>query len=190
MPRRRPRFRSRRAVLAWAAVVAVAILLGVVLGWLEHRDAQGPDGGAVDAAEATVVRVVDGDTLVVDLHGEQERVRLLNIDTPESVHPDREVECGGPEAAERLGELLQPGDSVVLEFDAETRDHYGRLLAAVFAEETFVNEQLAREGWAEPYYAAPNDRFLEDIQQAWEQAEAAGAGMFSPQLQCVPEPSG
>ena len=78
---------------------------------------------------ARVARVVDGDTVVVDLDGHERTVRLLGIDTPETHHPDRPVECHGPEAAARLGELLPPGTEVRLERDVEPLDRYGRLYA-------------------------------------------------------------
>lgn len=175
-----------RKLLLWAAVVLLAVLAAAVLNWLQNRDPVLPDGYSPDAEAAALVRVVDGDTIVVDLAGAEERVRLLNIDTPETVHPQEDVECGGPEATERINELLEPGDVVVLEFDQELRDRYDRLLAGVFAEDgAFINEQLAREGWGEPAYFAPNDRFLEQIEAAWESAEAEAAGLFSPELACA-----
>ncbi|NDK32181.1 thermonuclease family protein [Nesterenkonia sp. Hz 6-5] len=131
-----------------------------------------------------MVRVVDGDTIVVSMEGEDERVRLLNIDTPETVHPTEPVECGGPEASAAISQLLSPGDVIVLEFDQQLRDRYDRLLAAVFVEDVFVNERMAREGWGEPAYYAPNDRFLAVVEQAWAQAREENAGVFSPQLVC------
>ena len=77
----------------------------------------------------TIVEVVDGDTVVVDLAGHRETVRLLGIDTPETVHPDRSVECFGPQASARLRLLLVPGSGVLVTRDVEPRDRYGRLLA-------------------------------------------------------------
>lgn len=168
----------------WLAVVVVGVAVAGVLRWWDQRPLEVPDGFSEDAAVAEMVRVVDGDTIVVSIEGEDERVRLLNIDTPETVHPTEPVECGGPEASEAISELLSPGDVVVLEFDQEQRDRYDRLLAGVFVEDVFVNERMAREGWGEPAYYAPNDRFLSVVEQAWAQAEEEKAGMFSAQLAC------
>lgn len=78
-------------------------------------------GGAVYAttsnsgSHGTVIRVVDGDTVDLEIAGEQTRVRLLNIDTPETVDPDKAVECMGPEATDYLKRLLKPGEKVDLE---------------------------------------------------------------------------
>lgn len=160
-------------------MIAVVIVLAAVFSWWQDREPSVPDGFSEDAAAAELVRIIDGDTIVVELSGQEERVRLLNIDTPETVHPEEPVECGGPEASEAIGEMISPGDELVLEFDQERRDQYDRLLAGVFADEVFVNEELARQGWAEPAYYAPNDRFLDQIEDAWAQAESEGAGVFT-----------
>ncbi|WP_235928655.1 thermonuclease family protein [Nesterenkonia haasae] len=179
--RRRP---TASSALAWLAVVVLAIAVAGVLAWWEQRPLEVPDGFSEDAVVAEMVRVVDGDTIVVSMEGEDERVRLLNIDTPETVHPTEPVECGGPEASAAISQLLSPGDVIVLEFDQQLRDRYDRLLAAVFVEDVFVNERMAREGWGEPAYYAPNDRFLAVVEQAWAQAREENAGVFSPQLVC------
>lgn len=176
---------TRGKLLLWAAVVLLAVLAAAALNWLQNREPQLPEGHSPDAEVATLVRVVDADTLVVELAGVEERVRLLNIDTPETVHPNEGVECGGPEASERVSELVEPGDVVVLEFDEQRRDRYDRLLAGVFAEDVFINERLAREGWGEPAYYAPNDRFLEQIEAAWDAAEAEEVGIFSQWVGCA-----
>jgi endonuclease YncB( thermonuclease family) len=180
--RRQQRLAS--SVWMWVAVVVVAVAAAGALSWWNQRPLEVPEGFSDDAVAAEMVRVVDGDTVVVSIEGEEERVRLLNIDTPETVHPTEPVECGGPEASEAISGLLAPGDVVVLEFDEETRDRYDRLLAGVFVEDVFVNEHMARQGWGEPAYFAPNDRFLAVVEEAWAQAEAEDAGLFSPQLAC------
>ncbi len=181
---------TRRA-WAWLAVIVVAVLTAVTIHWWENRPLEVPDGFSEDAVAVELVRVIDGDTIVVEADGTEERVRLLNIDTPETVSPHTPVECGGPEASEAIRGLLSPGDVVVLEFDQEQRDRYGRLLAGVFTTELFINEQMALQGWGEPVYFAPNDRYLEVIQQAWGLAEEAGDGLFSEGLGCrVGEPVG
>ncbi len=159
------------------------VLVGAVISWFQQDDADLGGEGEV----ATLVRVVDGDTLLVELDGEEERVRLLNIDTPETVHPQQPVECMGPEAAERMEDLVSPGDQLSLEFDQERTDHYDRLLAGVFLDEVFINEQMARDGFGAPVHYAPNDRFLDRIEEAWSQAEADGVGVFADDLECEPE---
>lgn len=112
--------------------------------------AAAPGGSAT--APAVVERVVDGDTLVVDVGGDRARVRLLGIDTPETVKPDAPVECFGPQASARTKALLPEGVRVVLETDpvAGARDDFGRVLAYVTPRgaRLTVNEELLREGFA------------------------------------------
>lgn len=79
----------------------------------------------------SVVRVVDGNTVVVDRGGESVDVRLLNVDTPETKHPDKPVECLGPEATAFLKRHLPVGAAVELQYDRERQDRYGRDPAGV-----------------------------------------------------------
>ena len=81
---------------------------------------------------ATVTRVVDGDTMVVELNGQKEYVRLLGNDTPESVKPGVEVQPGALEASEFTKQLT--GKQIILTYDADKRDFFGRLLAYVWIE--------------------------------------------------------
>lgn len=167
---------------AGAVVVSVLTAGAVVVG-----------GGAVVAAvsgdpgpdRARVTKVVDGDTIHVDYDGTSHKVRLLNIDTPETKHPGKAVECLGPEATSYLEELLQPGDVVRLEFDQELHDRYGRELAGVFEDDLFVNAEIARRGLGIPVLFEPNDKFYAEVVAAYEEGKAAQAGMFSPDLTCT-----
>src|SRR5205085_5120895 len=99
---------------------------------------------------ATVVRAVDGDTIVVRISGHEENVRILGIDTPETHKPDTPVECYGPEASARMAALLQPGTTVRLVRDIEARDKYGRLLAYVYRDTDglFIDLTMVSEGYA------------------------------------------
>lgn len=131
--------------------------------------------------EATVVRVVDGDTVVLDIGGDEESTRLIGIDTPESVKPNSPVECYGPEAADNLERLLPAGSAVRVERDAEIRDQYGRLLLYVYRLENdrFVNHAQAAEGFARLLVIAPNDAHAAQIRQAVHDAERRGLGLWS-----------
>ena len=101
---------------------------------------------------AIVKRVVDGDTVVLSFSGDDDTVRLIGIDTPETVKPNSPVECFGPEAAERTKFLLPPETKVRVERDIEARDRYGRLLAYLrrVDDGLFINESLITEGFATP----------------------------------------
>jgi len=95
-----------------------------------------------------VVRVVDGDTIVVVVDGVEYRVRYIGIDTPETVHPSEPVECFGREASQRNRSLVE-GKAVVLEKDVSETDQYGRLLRHVWVEGEMVNAALVGEGYAQ-----------------------------------------
>lgn len=140
---------------------------------------------AVDEEVVTVHRVVDGDTLDVLRDGETVRVRLLNVDTPETKHPGKAVECLGPEATAFLADRLPAGTEVELEYDQERTDRYGRDLAGVFLDDSLVNAEIARAGLGVPVYFAPNDLFLDDVEAALEEAQAAGRGMYDPEQECT-----
>ncbi|HUF31829.1 MAG TPA: thermonuclease family protein [Acidimicrobiales bacterium] len=131
---------------------------------------------------AEVVRVVDGDTIVVRIAGQRsdERVRLIGIDTPETVDPRSPVECFGEEASARAKELLPPGTAVRLERDVEARDRYERLLAYVYraADDLFVNLAMVEEGFAAVLTYPPNVAHTEAFVTAAAEARAAGRGLW------------
>lgn len=117
---------------------------------------------------AVVTRVVDGDTIIVQVQDQTETIRLLGIDTPEKAGGPRPAECFGAEASARLAELLPPQTQVLLSRDLESRDQYSRLLAFVHRTDgVFVNLIMVEEGYATPLFFAPN-------RSAEEQFTAAG----------------
>lgn len=130
---------------------------------------------------ATVERVVDGDTIVVEIDGGRETVRLIGIDTPETVKPNTPVQCFGPEASKRTKELLPPGTPVRLERDVEARDDYGRLLAYVTraVDGLFVNLALVEEGDAELLTFPPNTTHVAEFVDAATAAERADVGLWA-----------
>jgi micrococcal nuclease len=143
----------------------------------------GDDGASrapTRAGAAVVVRPVDGDTVLVEVDGQEESIRLIGIDTPESVAPDRPVECFGPEAKARTAELLPEGTVVRLERDVEARDRYDRLLAYVIrdADDVLVNLLLVEEGYAEALAYPPNVARQDDLDRAEAEARAAGRGLW------------
>jgi endonuclease YncB( thermonuclease family) len=127
--------------------------------------------------------VVDGDTIDVELDvrpRHRERVRLIGIDTPETVKPDTPVQCYGPQAHERTAALLPPGTRVRLERDLEARDAYDRLLAYVVraSDGLFVNRQLVSEGFAHTLRIEPNTAHAAELAAAATAAERADLGLW------------
>lgn len=134
---------------------------------------------------AIIHRVIDGDTIDVLLDQETVRVRLLNIDTPETKHPNEVIGCLGPEANDFLTDLLPVGTEVVLEYDEQREDPYGRLLAGVFHQGELVNAQIAAEGLGTAVVYEPNRKFYEPVKAAEELAREQEQGLFDPQVECT-----
>ena len=163
-----------RPAAALALLAAVAAAIAALHG---GGDAPAPGGEET----AAVVRVVDGDTIVARLAGgREERVRLIGMDTPESVKPGTPVQCFALKASAYTKHLLD-GRTVRLVQDAEARDRYGRLLAYVYREPDglFVNEELVRAGYAVPLTYPPNVRFRDEIAALATKAREAGRGLWS-----------
>jgi len=139
------------------------------------------------AARVTVVRLVDGDTLIVRspvavpgvLAAGETRVRLLEVDTPESVEPGAPVECYAHRATEELARLAPPGSEVSVIPDLDLLDPYGRTLLYVWnAHGDFVNLQLVRSGAAEAALYEPNDRYIDVMRHTEAGARASGVGLW------------
>lgn len=128
------------------------------------------------------MRVVDGDTLIARVDGADERVRLLGVDAPESVTPDRPVECYGPEAAAAARRLLPEGAAIELASDPTQgeRDRFGRLLAEVRrpGEDATVNERLVAGGFAEVFRGDGRGRLQPALRAAEDAARRAGRGLW------------
>jgi micrococcal nuclease len=140
------------------------------------------DAEPVDARktgdETSVARHVDGDTFWV---GDRERVRLIGVDTPETNHPSRAVECFGEEASRFLGDLLPLGTDVRLVYDVEPEDRFGRTLAYVYRVEDglFVNAELVRAGYAQVYTVPPYVAHVDELVALQREAREAGRGLWS-----------
>ena len=129
-----------------------------------------------------VFRVVDGDTVDIEIGGRRERVRLLGIDTPEVYVDEGGVaECFGPEASAFTKQLLPEGTAVRLERDVVGRDDYGRLLAYIYLVDdgSMVNEAIVREGYATPLIIEPNGALAGRLVAAATAAEADALGLWA-----------
>ncbi len=129
-----------------------------------------------------VTKVVDGDTIEVDLNGNLKRVRLIGINTPETVDPRRGVQCFGHEASSET-KLLLNGQSVVLEKDVSEHDKYDRLLRYVYLPRSdgtmlFVNDYLVRVGYAQVSSYPPDVKYQTRFVQAEEEARNKKLGLW------------
>ena len=107
--------------------------------------------GIAIAGQYKVIRVVDGDTIVIRYNGKYEKVRFLCVNTPESVHPDKKQNIPMGKTASRYTQKKLTGKYVDLEFESYKRGNYGRLLAYVFVDGKNINLDLVRKGLS-PYY--------------------------------------
>lgn len=162
------------------ALVMLAALLAAIAAGCGSGDDAAPAAGP--ARGATVVRVVDGDTLVARVGGVDERVRLLGVDAPESVTPDRPVECFGPHAAREARRLMPRGARISLVADPTQgeRDRYDRLLAevTVAGDAETVNRKLVAGGFAEVFRGDGRARLLPSLRAAESAARGARRGLW------------
>lgn len=141
-----------------ALVLAATRLIETGAGPNRSGDAGGGVSPATDLRprDARVLRVVDGDTILVRLAaGGTERVRYIGVDTPESVKPNTPVQCFGKRASHYNQQLVQNRD-VHLVADNEPRDKYGRALAFVYVDNVLVNAELLKHGYARTLEIEPN----------------------------------
>jgi micrococcal nuclease len=141
--------------------------------------------------DAVVTRVVDGDTIEVRITGRVEGpgagqaevgrtydVRLIGIDTPETVHPAKPVECFGREASSATEALLE-GQTIRLVDDVENSDGYDRLLRYVYLRDEMANARLVVNGYASAYTYPPNVRHTEFFVELQRDARGAGRGLWA-----------
>jgi len=144
--------------------IIILIVIGVIVDFLPADIKSLPDlqiGGnkalnnniSISKDAYKVLKVVDGDTLDIDYDGVIERVRLIGINSPESVDPRRPVECYGKEASDYAKDILE-GEQVKIEFDnsQQRRDQYDRLLAYVYLDDgQMANRKMIADGYAYEY---------------------------------------
>ncbi|TDQ35234.1 thermonuclease family protein [Aureibacillus halotolerans] len=134
------------------------------------------DGQVVNA---TVTRIVDGDTIEISFDGKEESVRLLLVDTPETVHPNEPVQLFGPEASAFAKDVLA-GEVVQLEYDGPIKDKYDRLLGYIWIDGQNYNQMLLEEGLARyAYVYDPPYKYQDDFVAAEEIARDEGIGIWS-----------
>ncbi|NBI28171.1 hypothetical protein ERL59_04270 [Chengkuizengella sp. YPA3-1-1] len=129
---------------------------------------------------ATINDVVDGDTIKVNLNGKQETIRLLLVDTPETVHPNKPIQPFGPEASQFANDTLPVGKKVQVEIDVSERDKYGRLLAYLWVDGKMFNELLLERGLARvAYIYPPNVKYVDQFKEIQTKAQEESVGIWS-----------
>lgn len=150
-----------------------------------------------DKQKATLVKVVDGDTIAVSINGKDEVVRIIGIDTPEVVHPRRTVECFGKEASDEAKAIFENNKTILLESDSTQgdRDKYKRLLRYVWIDggKTDFGKLMVGEGYAHEYTYNTLYKYQSVYKEAERGARAAKKGLWSDDacsssIQALPTP--
>jgi len=132
-----------------------------------------------------ISKVIDGDTIRLE---NGETVRLIGIDTPETVHPSKAVEYYGKEATDFTRMMIE-GKQVRLEFDVQKRDKYNRLLAYVYLEDgTFLNAELVKEGYANVSTYPPNVKYADLFAKLQKEARDNNRGLWAPEEERITTP--
>lgn len=175
----------KQVIYAFVATLFLLLVVGAFDGLQSDKDKSdsADQVATVDLTreKATVKSVSDGDTLsVVRSNGETEKVRMLLIDTPESVHPTKPVQPFGVEASNFVKNKLKEGKEIEIEIGNPDKDKYGRLLAYVWIDGKNLNQLLIEKGYARVGYVyPPNTKYLEEFQKAEDIARASGIGIWS-----------
>ena len=174
--------RLRRRRLGFNLPTALLLIVAGLLIWNRWReDPEPPPPDALAPGVYRVKRVVDGDTFQL---ANGARVRMLGVDTPETVKPNTPVEPWGPEASARTKALIE-GRDVRLEFDKERTDRYGRFLAYVWyhddrsGEESLLNEELLREGLGRFGDYRYSETMKRRFRRAQQEAQDSALGIWS-----------
>ncbi|MEO8364398.1 MAG: thermonuclease family protein [Ilumatobacteraceae bacterium] len=135
---------------------------------------------AAEVQVGIVVDVIDGDTVDLTIAGHRKRVRLIGIDTPETKHPEKPVQCFGPQATRFTESLLADGTEVRIERDVEARDTYDRLLVYLFrtSDNLFVNLQIVQQGFARVLTIEPNTTYMGEFVTAARDARDNNRGLW------------
>lgn len=175
---------SKQAVFVFAILAVVFVFAGAQVAVAPHSTTlpvlKPPDFSKLTAYP--VVRVVDGDTIVVSDKGKDVKVRLVGVDTPETVHPRKPVEHYGKEASRFTTNLLK-GEKVYLVSEPlpGALDRYGRTLAYVYRapDGLFVNAEIIRQGYGHAYTQIPS-KYMQEFKQLEQFARKAEKGLWAP----------
>ncbi|MFA1782429.1 thermonuclease family protein [Bacillus velezensis] len=164
----------------WPCLLIVIILVSIVSGCQDSNNSnqKAYHTRASAKEEAYVIRCIDGDTFIAEINGKQERIRLILVDTPETVHPNKPVQPFGKEASDFTKKMLEH-HSVYLEYDKEKRDKYNRLLAYVYLTDgSSFNQELLEKGYARLAVFPPNTKYQEQYSKAEKTAKQKHRGVW------------
>lgn len=173
-------------LIGWRKVVFIILLVGSViyaLGSTVSSYIQEMDMKRITLIKSEVVRIKDGDTYVLKIDGEETTVRLIGVDTPESVAPSdcsKENTNEGKTISEIVKQKIQQGDTIYIEYDVSKTDKYGRTLAYLYFENgLMVQEWLLQNGYAQVMSVQPNCKYSERFAEVQHTAVENRVGLWS-----------
>lgn len=177
----RGKYVSSRKKRIYSIILIVLVLLISMVGICQQAGKN-----KTNLYEAVVLRVVDGDTIIVALNNREERIRMIGVDAPESVSLNEEENTvWGQAASEYTKSVLEPGTNIWLTFDIEERDQYGRMLAYIWLDSDTENlnhlfqKQLMEEGYALAIRYEPNTKYAAELYAAMEGTISARKGLWA-----------
>lgn len=165
----------RQLPAAILALLSILVLL-TLSGCSDGSAGEGADPS--DMPSYDVVRVVDGDTIIIDMDGTEERVRMIGVDTPESVAPEASRNVPFGKVASEFTKSQLVGKQVSLEYDVSERDQYDRILAYVYLDGKMFNKTLIEEGYARTVTFPPDVKYADELAQLQSEAREAGKGVW------------
>ena len=182
--------KKQKKELTKIIILAIIAIVGVISGVISKDDILATFGQNTVANTSNVevnissntyevLRVVDGDTIQIDYNGTKEKVRMIGIDTPESVHPDENKNSENGKIASDYTKELLTGKFVALEFDVQERDKYGRFLAYVYLDGEMINKKLLHDGYAQIATYPPNVKYVDDFTEIQKEAKEAKRGLWA-----------
>ena len=169
-------------------IISIVAAIIIFCAWILEAENRGIfDIGIATSTQNTVgvyydvIKITDGDTIHISMDGRDETVRLIGINTPETVDPRRAVECFGKEASVRIKEIAS-GKIVRLEYDdsQSVRDTYGRLLAYVYLEDgQMINRKMIAEGYAYEYTYLTPYHYQQEFRDLQRLAQSAKRGLWA-----------
>ena len=170
---------TKRKINKFISLTIMVITIITLSGYVEFDSLTSSFTKPVIPGYYKVVSVSDGDTITIRMDGNDEKIRLIGVDTPETIKPNSPQECYGKEASEHLKKLLN-GQEVKVEADPinQNRDRYNRLLRYVYFNDQLVNKQIIEQGYGFAYLSFPFSK-SEEFRQAQVTARQAGIGVWS-----------
>lgn len=171
------------SLLITLLVVGVSSWLGIRSEKPASRQSSSQTTAPADSSasdSATVVRTIDGDTLIVHIGEKDYKMRILMIDTPESVHDNPAMNVPmGKTASEFTKQYLPAGKEITLEYDKEKTDQYGRLLAYIRVDDIDLGAKLVEEGLAKVVMYQPNKERHQEYLKLQKAAKKAKRGVWA-----------